>query len=126
VPVRVELRSAVIRAVALEGVFPDPKDLIDCVERINFEFVISVFASDKRFKIVVIVNLGVALSESRSDVGFFSGETEVKISVVPQNRHTRVKPCRLAGNDINETLRLGCHLPGWFIQLPVNFDWDGR
>ena len=72
---RVKFRLTVIEAPGLEGVFPDPKDLIDCVERIDFEFVISVFASDKHFKVVVIVDLGIALNEGCPDIGFFSGVT---------------------------------------------------
>ena len=83
-------------------VLPYPEDLVNDVERVDFELVVGITTSDEDFQIVFFVNLGIALGQSAPHVGLLRREAEIQVRVVPEKPDSRVEPCRFSGNDVYE------------------------
>jgi len=80
---RIELRTAPVTATRTMNVLPDPEDLVDGIQRVDFEFVIGVAAADEDFEIVLLPDLRIATRHRAPYVGLLGPEAEVEVLVVP-------------------------------------------
>src|SRR5208337_3627723 len=103
----VELGTSPPLPTRLMHILPDPEHLVDDATGADLEFVVSIGAGDKDFEVVLLVNLRVAFGERTPDVGFFSGETEVEVLVIPKKAYASVEPGGRARDDVDERGRGG-------------------
>jgi hypothetical protein len=109
----------------LQRIGPDPKHLIDGIQRVDFKFVVGVLTGDKNLHIVVAVDFRIAFGKRGDDVRFGNGEPDIEITVVPKQRDAGIMPGRLAGDDIDERLRARRFLPARFVEPPIQSDDAG-
>src|SRR6266567_1052762 len=120
----VELGTSPPLPTRLMHILPDPEHLVDDATGADLEFVVSVGAGDKDFEVVLLVNLRVAFGERTPDVGFFGGETEIEVLVIPEKAYASIEPGGRASDNVDERGRGQRMPPAGFIETAV--DVDGR
>lgn len=122
---RIELRNTMINATWLQSILPDPEHLINGIQSVDLEFIISIRSRNEHFEIVVLIDAGVSLGKCRLNLGLLRGEAEVEKRIIPEERNPGVEPSGPAGDDVYEPAGLGSGQPGRLIQPPVDYERTG-
>src|SRR4030095_4639901 len=108
------------KATLIVSLFPNEEHLVNGVESINLELVVAVFASNKEFDIIVLIDRRISLGESRRHVGFFHPVCDIEMVVVPEQSCSCVVQCRLTTDEIDKAGRTRSYLPAGFIENAID------